>query len=226
MKRLSRNRWRSIPAWAGKPVMPSPDRWRLAVHPRVGGETTEGASRSTAIEGPSPRGRGNRDDSDRVRRRSGSIPAWAGKPRQGLSCRARGQVHPRVGGETPDLWFRVIHDTGPSPRGRGNHPAQNDGGRSGRSIPAWAGKPTTRPRRMVTRRVHPRVGGETAQKELNLRVDEGPSPRGRGNLRPVDHQHPAGGSIPAWAGKPAGRERVGRSAEVHPRVGGETSASI
>ena len=51
-----------------------------AVHPRVGGETMVKDGRLLALEGPSPRGRGNQRADTGARMRVRSIPAWAGKP--------------------------------------------------------------------------------------------------------------------------------------------------
>ena len=67
------------------------------------------------------------------------------------------------------------------------------------------------------------MGGETKALDRAVATRNGPSPRGRGNqgLREADHTHI--GSIPAWAGKPAGGRDSSRSRWVHPRVGGETN---
>ena len=212
----------SIPAWAGKPRPFR--RWRqsIRVHPRVGGETRRVLRMRLSREGPSPRGRGNRVGDTDVPPYIRSIPAWAGKPRQGLSCRARGQVHPRVGGETPRLAESGEIGRGPSPRGRGNPSRyETEDIRSG-SIPAWAGKPTppqpVAPRGMV----HPRVGGETTVTAPVLVKLEGPSPRGRGNQELFREMNVHEGSIPAWAGKPGDHEHAHVFQGVHPRVGGET----
>ena len=52
-----------------------------------------------------------------------------------------------MGGETLDLPRRLRQTLGLSPRGRGNHANYSYQSRHLRSIPAWAGKPLTRPRR-------------------------------------------------------------------------------
>ena len=152
----------SIPAWAGKPRVQPHGRDEARVHPRVGGETfssllkwytprvhprvggeTERAAQAQRSDvGPSPRGRGNPlsayDSSCRLR----SIPAWAGKPMASRTSSRIHAVHPRVGGETAGPRYRLPPVMGPSPRGRGNHPTVDAGGRPLRSIPAWAGKPS------------------------------------------------------------------------------------
>ena len=51
------------------------------VYPRVGGETAEATRRAvTRDQGLSPRGRGNHGVQCWAANKSGSIPAWAGKP--------------------------------------------------------------------------------------------------------------------------------------------------
>ena len=111
---------RSIPAWAGKPGGPSDGRCRLEVHPRVGGETASAVAASSALRGPSPRGRGNRKLEGFLVGRPRSIPAWAGKPVTRRSRHHVGGVHPRVGGETNGPANAIPPGEGPSPRGRGN----------------------------------------------------------------------------------------------------------
>ena len=93
--------------------------------------------------------------------------------------------------------------------------------RSG-SIPACAGKPSTRSSVMPSPAVDPRVCGETPSLASAGVFEYGRSPRVRGNPVPIVRDRRPLGSIPACAGKPpppAGR----RSAPgVDPRVCGET----
>ena len=194
------------------------------VHPRVGGET-EGAR--TAVRwwpGPSPRGRGNRRDWRRRRERSGSIPAWAGKPHRPRFPRAA----------------RPVPMRGPSPRGRGNPAIGPTTSVSVYgSIPAWAGKPAGS---QVHRSGNPCMRGPSPRGRGNPAIAV-PTAGWHGLIR----------SIPAWAGKPPapvvgharwagkpptspaavkgpsprGRGNPGSTSPwhtaVHPRVGGETS---
>ncbi len=174
--------------------------------------------------GPSPRGRGNRLGVGRGGVVKGSIPAWAGKP-TGSSFHSPGKsVHPRVGGETAPRIPVSDTDSGPSPRGRGNH---QSGGRSPcacRSIPAWAGKPRHSLHLHSLCWVHPRVGGETVFILTVLLLEKGPSPRGRGNRSARRRRSSYLRSIPAWAGKPLRPAPCAPGRRVHPRVGGETDA--
>ena len=212
----------SIPAWAGKPsgAVSSPSaRW---VHPRVGGETGNPGDTLDAMKGPSPRGRGNPLRRLLETRGMRSIPAWAGKPLQCLKIGQEGRVHPRVGGETVGSDPDSGSGNGPSPRGRGNRQCRVAHDRLLRSIPAWAGKPAVVTSTSRTVGVHPRVGGETNNTSITQVVQQGPSPRGRGNHPEGPFIRPTTRSIPAWAGKPPKHScgRIGN--RVHPRVGGET----
>ena len=172
---------RSIPAWAGKPRRNRPARDAKKVHPRVGGETLHPYCFHHFGGGPSPRGRGNHDQVILPAAKTGSIPAWAGKPSPRPWRRRSRTVHPRVGGETLAWVCSVASVAGPSPRGRGNPKRPALDGALSRSIPAWAGKPQLQRLRLVERKVHPRVGGETVFILTVLLLEKGPSPRGRGN---------------------------------------------
>ena len=131
----------SIPAWAGKPRKRTAKSSCYWVYPRVGGETEVSIETRHAINGLSPRGRGNLGWGGLGDGGCGSIPAWAGKPdRRPLSTRPLG-VYPRVGGETARRTKRWRTDGGLSPRGRGNRQGDQCALNRSGSIPAWAGKP-------------------------------------------------------------------------------------
>ena len=135
-----------IPAWAGKPTTASRGTLPIGVHPRVGGETGNPPTGQVNLWGPSPRGRGNRGPRFHYAYSHGSIPAWAGKPRD----------------EKKAARPRRLPSAGPSPRGRGNHRSVTPLHRTWRSIPAWAGKPHSARSPATAGGVHPRVGGETS----------------------------------------------------------------
>ena len=151
----------------------------------------------------------------------GSIPA--GKPCARRTTYRSIWVHPRVGGETNRHRNRPPVRPGPSPRGRGNRARPGQLHVQPGSIPAWAGKPMIGSPSTIPTTVHPRVGGETDSENPAGGVKVGPSPRGRGNHRLVQHQVLILGSIPAWAGKPSATSSSQVSCRVHPRVGGETA---
>ena len=188
----------------------------------MGGETSTTHMLLMLLLGLSPRGRGNLQAGGCLEREHGSIPAWAGKPDLSTSDLPAGRVYPRVGGETVSTSAGVLGGGGLSPRGRGNpgHAGAIEYPR--RSIPAWAGKPSSPGCCTQSARVYPRVGGETTNLSVNPLAVEGLSPRGRGNLPANGMIAPDSRSIPAWAGKPGGRGRGGSVNGVYPRVGGET----
>ena len=219
---VGRPRNGSIPAWAGKPHRLAQSPVYPWVYPRVGGETASTITSQRSRSGLSPRGRGNRDFFGRHDSIVGSIPAWAGKPLLRYARHNTKKVYPRVGGETLDTKLRQGPLRGLSPRGRGNlgDLAHLDG--VARSIPAWAGKPSSPRTEVLWRKVYPRVGGETPPLTDQEIMAEGLSPRGRGNLRDRDRHGGDRGSIPAWAGKPAVAMSEPRPIKVYPRVGGET----
>ena len=109
---------------------------------------------------------------------------------------------------------------GPSPRGRGSHVAEARHERRVGSIPAWAGEPASFAPSAGAAGVHPRVGGGARSERPRPPPSTGPSPRGRGSRRRLEHEPAGRGSIPAWAGEPASAQAFLESEGVHPRVGG------
>jgi len=77
----------TIPAWAGEPHLPQPAHKATGDHPRVGGGTFQRPAALRAVQGPSPRGRGNQADHAGALGAGGTIPAWAGEPNlRHLTC--------------------------------------------------------------------------------------------------------------------------------------------
>ena len=188
----------------------------------MGGETVISVISRCWLPGLSPRGRGNPVAWLRRQHEGGSIPAWAGKPGRGRGRGGGRKVYPRVGGETQIEGDACGQTAGLSPRGRGNLLLGHRGTGLLGSIPAWAGKPSGSAASTTSRRVYPRVGGETIAAAGDHAILGGLSPRGRGNPPPARAPGAGAGSIPAWAGKPATIRLLCRSWRVYPRVGGET----
>ena len=192
---------RFIPAWAGNRMSCLRKRSAQSVHPRVGGEQMHGVGHLLYCGGSSPRGRGTAEIARSGAGRTRFIPAWAGNrhatPLQTIS-RA---VHPRVGGEQ----FRAVRFTcryfGSSPRGRGTEKRWEPLAPLYRFIPAWAGNSISGQRFPMLLLVHPRVGGEQANKN-HCRIRQSRF-------------------IPAWAGNRFSDSACSPSCSVHPRVGGE-----
>ena len=189
------------PAWAGKSHAVHSPSHGAGDHPRVGGEKPRKPTMS--------------------RKRHRITPAWAGKRCRYGVCAHRGRDHPRVGGEKLQVrpCGRVCQ--GSPPRGRGKASCTFGVVYSVGITPAWAGKRGWMRATEVTRKDHPRVGGEKSISAPNWGPGMGSPPRGRGkDLYCQEHPRPPG-ITPAWAGKrfqcPASRAGQGD----HPRVGGE-----
>ena len=172
---------RSIPAWAGEPAWTGISQTGMRVYPRVGGGTTDRTVTAIFDDGLSPRGRGNRYHLEGHLVADRSIPAWAGEPAGRIPAIPMIWVYPRVGGGTLLASLGMYSGCGLSPRGRGNRLQRNGQHRSDRSIPAWAGEPTTPHMVLLPEGVYPRVGGGTSATHSGDSLYSGLSPRGRGN---------------------------------------------
>ncbi len=213
----------SIPAWAGEPGVSDSSSSDSSVYPRVGGGTLRIDGLSRPQDGLSPRGRGN--PGFVVARMYGlrSIPAWAGEPRQRPQVACRSGVYPRVGGGTSVECSPMTSFSGLSPRGRGNQIDDSLSYPYQRSIPAWAGEPSRHPAVWLSLSVYPRVGGGTVSHPAQYPMDQGLSPRGRGNHSKSGCRGQCTRSIPAWAGEPLMSWLRNGLSQVYPRVGGGTS---
>ena len=199
----------------------------MEVYPRVGGGTNIPVLEGDVVSGLSPRGRGNHpgclelvdEPSRTVYPRVGGgtrLSILVGAFKDGLSPRGRGnrfvgppvhqcyRVYPRVGGGTA-RW----------------PPAGSDALQ--RSIPAWAGEPSSSLPARGPPPVYPRVGGGTPQSRLSMCAHPCLSPRGRGNHQMIKDILKEHVSIPAWAGEPYLHGIRGWLVGVYPRVGGGTA---
>ena len=172
--------------------------------------------------GLSPRVRGNPPPGRGRRWPSRSIPACAGEPASWPGATVAFPVYPRVCGGTssPARWSPGA--SGLSPRVRGNLLPGRDYLRQSGSIPACAGEPSAASSRWSRVRVYPRVCGGTSGLGDWRIVDEGLSPRVRGNHLQPHALDICNGSIPACAGEPARAAPGGRGHGVYPRVCGGT----
>ena len=176
-----------------------------------------------AVEGLSPRVRGNRDYALIRTFVIGSIPACAGEPNSGPQLPNWPRVYPRVCGGTCLMSSNTLIAAGLSPRVRGNPVGQRHRAACKGSIPACAGEPESSVIFVKSSRVYPRVCGGTARRRAFHEQQQGLSPRVRGNLRLGDSNPRAIGSIPACAGEPPGSGRHRNKPRVYPRVCGGTS---
>ena len=179
---------RSIPACAGEPLLPVAFMVWTRVYPRVCGGTGLPLVVRPAVQGLSPRVRGNQQNTSTIIERDRSIPACAGEPPQPQPQPPQTTVYPRVcGGTTASQCAtacRMSSLTGLSPRVRGNLRVRAVNSDGPGSIPACAGEP--RPGRQANGRwqVYPRVCGGTLNPLLMRAPAHSLSPRVRGN--PID----------------------------------------
>ena len=232
----------SIPAGAGEPDTNSPSSRSSGVYPRgCGGTQGRFAGRRFEV-GLSPRVRGNPDRERAAEPSPGSIPAGAGEPVAALAIGQHGEVYPRGCGGT-DAGKRMRAPSGGlSPRVRGNRRGQEDARAFRRSIPAGAGEPDPgvrggdvhgsipagagepdrprpgRPEAMV----YPRGCGGTSRPGYGIGVENGLSPRVRGNPDERRIRRAAPRSIPAGAGEPGRSRDSGIPSRVYPRGCGGT----
>ena len=192
---------RLIPARAGKTPLTRWVRVSLRPHPRAGGENRTVLIRNWRCRGSSPRGRGKHPRRPRCRPRDRLIPARAGKTYAQPWPPSHPWAHPRAGGENPRSRGGANRHEGSSPRGRGKPETRARIQLYRRLIPARAGK--TRPSRRRGRhcRAHPRAGGENLKFLVSATTDTGSSPRGRGKPHMPRPSSRALRLIPARAGK-------------------------
>ena len=133
---------------------------------------------------------------------SGSIPACTGNPAAGFRYDPRGQVYPRVYGESAPAPAGPCAGDGLSPRVRGIR-GGSPGRRAGRgSIPACTGNPPRDAGPAGIPGVYPRVYGESIRSARRWSGARGLSPRVRGILNRLSGQDLAPRSIPACTGNP------------------------
>ena len=195
----------SIPAYAGEPCRRALITAAPTVYPRVCGGTQVAVARQSTALGLSPRMRGNRHPAFLQDAGRGSIPAYAGEPSLFAHCRRSSTVYPRVCGGTEREQPCQSVTYGLSPRMRGNHLHRRQYRRNPRSIPAYAGEPSS-------------VRG-------GLRISQGLSLRMRGNHKPSLLPPAFAGSIPAYAGEPQTISAAASLRWVYPRVCGGTTDS-
>ena len=155
----------------------------------------------------------------------GSIPAHAGEPSFSGCPGHLKRVYPRACGGTSNLEDPHKLGEGLSPRMRGNRCGARQTASHPGSIPAHAGEPSSH--RPSARRswVYPRACGGTKHAGEMTELEEGLSPRMRGNRRNRGLRCLQHGSIPAHAGEPDYVPFYRVMERVYPRACGGTAAS-
>ena len=131
---------RLIPACAGKTILPWARPALPWAHPRVCGENPVSLNLIMGPVGSSPRVRGKHRRPSCLRKRTGLIPACAGKTFHVSNAVSLERAHPRVCGENGCFVDVGTRESGSSPRVRGKRRfAKRERNRRG-LIPACAGK--------------------------------------------------------------------------------------
>ena len=215
-----------IPARAGKTASMPLDSTVIGAHPRAGGENSRSSRTFVSWLGSSPRGRGKHQVWRCYEEHSRLIPARAGKTSLHDTSCAMYRAHPRAGGENRDFMAVNIVERGSSPRGRGKPDHAKNPRNRARLIPARAGKTGRHLSKIVSKKAHPRAGGEnTAMQSLNGSIP-GSSPRGRGKLEVWSEGSLRWRLIPARAGKTRRILLEVRPRQAHPRAGGENAPPL
>ena len=133
-----------------------------------------------AVTGSPPHGRGKVRTPIISHFRGGITPAWAGKSRSRSRRCSGARDHPRVGGEKAAPRAQKCEEVGPPPHGRGKDERKHGLRRQTRITPAWAGKSEATGWTTISRRDHPRAGGEKHPSRCPPLRPVGSPPRGRG----------------------------------------------
>ena len=174
-----------------------------------------------------PRSRGeNPRRCGRRGRRSGLIPAHAGKTPVAGARSYPPTAHPRSRGENVGSFVLSFCVGGSSPLTRGKHPSgvvyvYNDG-----LIPAHAGKTRLRAAKRARRTAHPRSRGENQALSHTTHFLQGSSPLTRGKLQSFPANGVNTGLIPAHAGKTIDKPRTITANRAHPRSRGENPHNL
>ena len=126
-----------------------------------------------------------------------------------------------MGGEKAFPTFWSLKNSGSPPRGRGKVCCSSIALICAGITPAWAGKRGWMRATEITRKDHPRVGGEKGSVPAIAHNPAGSPPRGRGKGFLARLPPFFTGITPAWAGKSARYPAQGSACWDHPRVGGE-----
>ena len=191
-----------IPADAGEPPSSRQPARRSRAYPRGRGGTEAADFVAGDLQGLSPRTRGNRQTQAHKDSYFGPIPADAGEPTRPRVISIERRAYPRGRGGTPSNPQQHVDTPGLSPRTRGNQTSPVLHGLFVGPIPADAGEPFRRQRRLLVVRAYPRGRGGTGTKKKNESKCKGLSPRTRGNRNIPQYGDYTGGPIPADAGEP------------------------
>ena len=210
-----------IPAHAGKTCRRLRSSPHGRAHPRSRGENASVSHRYCVARGSSPLTRGKHAVLVRSWRRTGLIPAHAGKTEEFNQALLQLGAHPRSRGENGRAERTRTRDSGSSPLTRGKRRIALLDELAAGLIPAHAGKTRLSPRPTQPKRAHPRSRGENAKPMGFAAIAAGSSPLTRGKPACTIRRGQCIGLIPAHAGKTVRPWLYRRRDRAHPRSRGE-----
>ena len=212
---------RFIPASAGNTGKVKVEGRILTVHPRVCGEHSSPFCLNKCEYGSSPRLRGTRKETEKIKKPFRFIPASAGNTIMMEYRTETIPVHPRVCGEHHCPMPDPRGVSGSSPRLRGTLHRYQSFFAFFRFIPASAGNTLPQSTERDCQGVHPRVCGEHFSLPCPFRQSCGSSPRLRGTQPLIELYAVRARFIPASAGNTIFEFTCQAKRPVHPRVCGE-----
>ena len=171
--------------------------------------------------GSSPLTRGKLARHGRRHRRTGLIPAHAGKTKSSSRSSDLERAHPRSRGENIVDKPNILAGLGSSPLTRGKQRSPPRTAVRSRLIPAHAGKTSGTGDAYHGNTAHPRSRGENRLAAAQPHAGSGSSPLTRGKHEVLDKDAAARGLIPAHAGKTSIVSSRFRAWRAHPRSRGE-----
>ena len=217
---------RLIPTHAGKTPSPRLKASRSRDHPRSRGKNHLGSCCSCSWVGSSPITRGKRPDVRRLLRRTGIIPAHAGKTRRGALSALCLPDHPRSRGENVTTVIASPGSPGSSPLTRGKQCEAPGLHEDAGIIPAHAGKTSPTCNATPTTWAHPHSRGENTISSTEPITLGGSSPLTRGKPhrdRVLGHE---GGLIPTHTRKTSCPDSSPSPTRAHPRSRGENASNF
>ena len=154
-------------------------------------------------------------------RRTGLIPAHAGKTHRTSTCPSRARAHPRSRGENEGAEDISIIEMGSSPLTRGKRCARHCRRLCSGLIPTHAGKTSGSRCSTAASRAHPHSRGENTSPAGATGLSQGSSPLTRGKPSPCLPVHALVGLIPTHAGKTPAQPSDHRRCRAHPHSRGE-----
>ena len=193
----------------------------LSDHPHTGEENSSVASSVSAMNGPSPRGWGERAKSAQPRHKPRTIPTRVGRTIAIYASCIIQTDHPHAGGENSLRPSLSPASPGPSPRGWGEPYTPIFNHSPHRTIPTRVGRTKKDTKCDKQSSDHPHAGGENHSTAVGISVVVGPSPRGWGERGAEVNDAFVHRTIPTRVGRTPAPKGPKVMLADHPHAGGE-----